>query len=214
MSPRVWSSVALIALLATALALVGCSKQSSDETEIVTPTDVKPAPTEGSGAAKPEEAGEEAGTAATEPSKEGEAAGGAPKPATQAGEGAAKPGPAGAETGAGAGRAGRGPEGGPPGGPPGGEGGPRRGRMFERLDANGDGALSKDELPERMREHIMVADTNKDGKITREEMDAARERGDLRPPERPGGRGPGGEGGGERGGWPQRGGASEGASGS
>jgi hypothetical protein len=210
MSLRVWSWVALIALLVMALALVGCSKKTPDETEIVTPTNVRPAPTEASDTAEPEEAGEAAETAATEPSEEGKAGEEAPKPPTEAAEGAAEPGPAGAPTAGGPGGPGRGPGGGPPGG----EGGSRRGRFFERLDANGDGALSKDEMPERMREHMMVADTNKDGKVTREELDAARERGDLRPPERPGGRRPGGEAGGERGGRPQRGGEPEGASGS
>ena len=59
----------------------------------------------------------------------------------------------------------------------GGEG--RRGggmaRMFERADENGDGVLTASEIPEEFRERLMQADTNKDGKLTREELYAARE---------------------------------------
>ena len=60
---------------------------------------------------------------------------------------------------------------------------------FAKLDANGDGKLTAEELaglPERRRTRLMkAADTNADGAISKEEFD-------KRP--RPGGKGPGGEG--------------------
>ncbi len=51
----------------------------------------------------------------------------------------------------------------------------RRQRMIERLDANGDGKLQVDELPERMRGAFRGADTNADGVLSVEEMQQARE---------------------------------------
>jgi len=72
--------------------------------------------------------------------------------------------------------------GGPPGadGPPGasgkGKGGPGRGnpaQMVQRMDQNGDGKLSADELPEPMRERMSSADTNGDGFYDVAELTAA-----------------------------------------
>ncbi|MBW8883716.1 MAG: EF-hand domain-containing protein [Planctomycetia bacterium] len=55
-------------------------------------------------------------------------------------------------------------------GPPGGKakGDPRQ--FFERLDANKDGKLSKDELPEQMRERFAQMDGNGDGFVSPEEF--------------------------------------------
>ena len=57
-----------------------------------------------------------------------------------------------------------------------GEGGPDVGAFFDRFDANEDGKLTKDELPERAAEHIMKADADGDGAVTKEELEAAREK--------------------------------------
>ncbi len=61
-----------------------------------------------------------------------------------------------------------------------GEDGGRRGRRMldpaqalERYDANDDGKLSRDELPERLAERMMEADTDKDGFLTAEELKKA-----------------------------------------
>ncbi len=61
-----------------------------------------------------------------------------------------------------------------------GEDGGRRGRRmpdpaqaFERYDANDDGKLSREELPERLAERMMEADLDKDGFLTAEEMKKA-----------------------------------------
>lgn len=43
-------------------------------------------------------------------------------------------------------------------------------RMFENNDANKDGKLSRDEMPERMREMFSRADENQDGFVTKEEL--------------------------------------------
>jgi len=67
-----------------------------------------------------------------------------------------------------AGRAG-GPE-------PGGRGGRNPGQMFDRMDRNGDGKLSKDELPERLAERLMRADTDGDGAVSKEEVEKVRGR--------------------------------------
>jgi len=74
----------------------------------------------------------------------------------------------------------------------GGQGGEGRRRgPFDRFDANDDGVLTTAEVPEEAREHIMRADTNGDGKVTREEWQAAmrafRERGESGPGGPPGG---------------------------
>ncbi len=56
---------------------------------------------------------------------------------------------------------------------PGGRAGGRAAAMFENLDADGDGKLSRDEIPERMRAFIGDADANADGSITLAELQAA-----------------------------------------
>jgi Ca2+-binding EF-hand superfamily protein len=45
-----------------------------------------------------------------------------------------------------------------------------RAAMFEKLDANRDGFLQRDELPERARERFEQIDANRDGKLSREEF--------------------------------------------
>lgn len=47
------------------------------------------------------------------------------------------------------------------------------GKKFERLDKNGDGVLTKDEVGEHKWERIAKADANKDGKVTKDELEAA-----------------------------------------
>jgi len=67
--------------------------------------------------------------------------------------------------------------------------------LVDRLmayDKNGDGKVTKDELPERMHGLIEQGDTNKDGALDREEIRRMSERG--RPPGPPAGQ-PGGPGG-------------------
>jgi Ca2+-binding EF-hand superfamily protein len=46
-------------------------------------------------------------------------------------------------------------------------------KMFENRDANGDGQLSGDEIPEQMRERLDRIDTNGDGAVDKEEMKKA-----------------------------------------
>ncbi|MGD9495419.1 MAG: EF-hand domain-containing protein [Armatimonadota bacterium] len=55
-------------------------------------------------------------------------------------------------------------------GPGGGAGFGGPGGGFERMDANGDGVLKGDEIPERFRERWMQGDANGDGALTREEL--------------------------------------------
>lgn len=43
-------------------------------------------------------------------------------------------------------------------------------RIFQQADANGDGKLSKDEAPDRMKENFDQIDANSDGSITLEEL--------------------------------------------
>ncbi|HEU0121256.1 MAG TPA: EF-hand domain-containing protein [Bryobacteraceae bacterium] len=46
-------------------------------------------------------------------------------------------------------------------------------RVFENNDANKDGKLSRDEMPERMREMFARADENQDGFVTKDELTKA-----------------------------------------
>jgi len=57
-----------------------------------------------------------------------------------------------------------------PGGP--GKGGPGKpgARLLERADENGDGKLSQDEVPERAWERLSKLDADEDGAVTREEL--------------------------------------------
>ncbi|MCA9048661.1 MAG: hypothetical protein KDA89_08025 [Planctomycetaceae bacterium] len=67
------------------------------------------------------------------------------------------------------------PDGPPPGGPEGGRGfggGNFVDGILERDDANKDGKLTGDEIPERMRERIADIDTNDDGAVNRAELEA------------------------------------------
>jgi Spy/CpxP family protein refolding chaperone len=107
--------------------------------------------------------------------------------------------------------AGPGDRGGQGGRGPGGRGrGVTADQMVERLmsfDKNGDGKITKDELPERMQFLIELGDTNKDGALDKEEIKklAARFEREGLPtgfggPGAPGGRGPGGRGSGFPGG--------------
>ena len=61
--------------------------------------------------------------------------------------------------------------------------------LLNRYDANKDGKLSGDELPERMRGMVERADENKDGALDKAELEAmARRFGEGRGPGGPGGR--------------------------
>lgn len=85
-------------------------------------------------------------------------------------------------------------------GGPGGPGGPGGGAasaaervsQMMAMDKNGDGKLAADELPERMQGLIARADANKDGSVTKAELEAFM----AQQPQRQGG-GRGSEGGGE-----------------
>ena len=85
-------------------------------------------------------------------------------------------------------------------GAPGGQGGQRPrmdpAQMLERMDANGDGKLSKDELPPQLAERMFErGDTNKDGVLDKTELEAMAQAGPAR-----GGQGaPGGQRGGQGG---------------
>ncbi|MCC7290936.1 MAG: PDZ domain-containing protein [Phycisphaerales bacterium] len=71
------------------------------------------------------------------------------------------------------------PAGAPPGvpAPPPGAAGPGGMlQMLQRMDANGDGKILKDEVPERMQGMFDRMDTNKDGAIDKDEIAAASER--------------------------------------
>lgn len=60
-----------------------------------------------------------------------------------------------------------------PGSPGPGKGPRDRGAMFQRADKNGDGKLTKDEVPERLWERISKADADGDGAVTKEELKQA-----------------------------------------
>jgi len=46
-------------------------------------------------------------------------------------------------------------------------------RLFQRFDKDGDGKIALKDLPERLRERLVHADTNNDGQVTREEVTKA-----------------------------------------
>lgn len=60
------------------------------------------------------------------------------------------------------------------------------GKMFETRDANGDGKLSGDEIPERMRERVSMIDTDGDGSLQKSEVEAMATRMMDRAGQRPG----------------------------
>ena len=63
-------------------------------------------------------------------------------------------------------------------------------RLFQKFDQNEDGALTSDEVPEKLWTRISKADADGSGGVTKEELKAAHK-------ERKGRRGRGGRGGGE-----------------
>jgi HlyD family secretion protein len=100
-----------------------------------------------------------------------------------------------------------GADGGRQGGRRGGRGGIDAGKRvietFAKLDGNGDGLLTEDEMPAEARDRMMLADANKDGKVDRAELTTSMSRrgrgrsgggpggpGDDRGPDGPGGGGP------------------------
>lgn len=72
-------------------------------------------------------------------------------------------------------------------------------QMIQRLDQNGDGKLSVDELPEQLRNRLSTADTNGDGFYDAAELTAAFASGGGGSDREPGAGGPGGGGPGEGG---------------
>lgn len=50
--------------------------------------------------------------------------------------------------------------------------GPRGGQMWDRLDADGDGVVTLNELNESQREFFAAADANGDGAVSKDEMKA------------------------------------------
>jgi len=54
-----------------------------------------------------------------------------------------------------------------------------KGAHFQKSDKNNDGFLTKDEVGAERWERIKVADTNKDGKVTKPELQQARKDGKL-----------------------------------
>lgn len=73
-------------------------------------------------------------------------------------------------------------EGGKPDGAP--ADGQRRDELFNRLDKNGDGKLSKDEAPDRLKDNFDRVDKNKDGFVDKAELRELFERGDGERPAR------------------------------
>lgn len=53
---------------------------------------------------------------------------------------------------------------------------PEAGAFFERLDANGDGHITRDEAPQRMKSNFDRIDSNGDGKLTQSELQQAMRR--------------------------------------
>jgi len=82
----------------------------------------------------------------------------------------------------------------------GGRGGFDPAAMFAQWDADGDGKLAGEEIPERMRERVDAIDTDKDGAVTLEEFQAGMQQRRGQRGGRGGGPGGGGPGGGGPGG--------------
>lgn len=59
-----------------------------------------------------------------------------------------------------------------PGGPEGGP--PHKGKMFEAMDSNGDGMVSKDEFMAAHMQRFEKMDTNADGNVSKDEIEAHR----------------------------------------
>jgi hypothetical protein len=57
--------------------------------------------------------------------------------------------------------------------------GKTKGAHFKKADKNGDGFLTKAEVGDKRWERIKVADANKDGKVSKPEMQQARKDGKL-----------------------------------
>ncbi|MBI1903380.1 MAG: EF-hand domain-containing protein [Planctomycetia bacterium] len=55
-------------------------------------------------------------------------------------------------------------------------------RMVEQFDKNGDGLLGRDEVPERMKERFDQIDADKDGKLSKEELQRVAPRGGAAQP--------------------------------
>ena len=72
--------------------------------------------------------------------------------------------------------------------------GPNMGKMFETRDANGDGKLTGDEIPERMRDRLNMVDKDGDGSISKSEFAAMAARMEDGAGKRPGKDGNGGGG--------------------
>ena len=56
------------------------------------------------------------------------------------------------------------------------DGGPRGLKMFEKLDADGNGSVSKDEFMKAQEEHFAEMDANGDGAFTKDEAEAMHEK--------------------------------------
>ena len=48
-------------------------------------------------------------------------------------------------------------------------------KLFARLDANADGKLAKNEVPEKLRDRLFKADADGNGELTKDELAAARD---------------------------------------
>ncbi|MCC6924465.1 EF-hand domain-containing protein [Novosphingobium sp.] len=70
-------------------------------------------------------------------------------------------------------------------------GGKRGGMMMKMADANKDGAVTRDELQAAAAKHFDMMDANKDGKLTKEERQAARDKMRAMKGGKRGGQGPG-----------------------
>lgn len=95
--------------------------------------------------------------------------------------------------------------GGGPGGPGGPGGGPRGGQMFDKMDADADGNVSKEEFLKGAEERFSKMDLDGNGTVTREEAQEAhaKMKAEWKGKGPKGPRGPGGPGGGPNGAAPE-----------